>query len=226
LRRRFGGRPQRTAAEPCLRVRIVVVLRWCCPASAGSCWRVAELGAGREDISRATAEAEGMRIGGPASARDEGSQVGTMAPTAGKKRRSRYSTGGRLELILAEALFASTLQSSESPTPQEVRRGVATTLRQLGVRGCAAQLAAEFGDHPDVAPARMCWALATVRTAIRQTAHTRQVYRGCRCCSTRQVPHQRATAGSTDHGRQAQRWPHGRDLSGAGGPAPRRRAFR
>ena len=66
------------------------------------------------------------------------------------------------EAVRAEALFVSTLQSSESPSPDQVRRAVATTLRRLGPRGCAAQTAGEFGDHPDTAVARMAWALATV----------------------------------------------------------------
>jgi hypothetical protein len=38
------------------------------------------------------------------------------------------------------------------------------TLQRLGVRGCAAQVAGEFGDHPDTAVTRMSWALATVNT--------------------------------------------------------------
>jgi hypothetical protein len=68
------------------------------------------------------------------------------------------------EAARAEALFASTLQSSGSPFPDQVRRAVATTLSRLGVRGCAAQMAGEFGDHPDTAASRMSWALATIRT--------------------------------------------------------------
>jgi hypothetical protein len=63
----------------------------------------------------------------------------------------------------AEALFVSTLQPSESPAPDEVRRAVATTVRRLGSAGCAAEMAREFGDHPDTAAARMTWAVATVR---------------------------------------------------------------
>jgi hypothetical protein len=71
---------------------------------------------------------------------------------------------GTFEAVRAEALFASTLQSSGSPSPEEVRHAVATTLRRLGIRGCAAHMAGEFGDHPDTAMARMSWARATVHT--------------------------------------------------------------
>jgi hypothetical protein len=74
---------------------------------------------------------------------------------------------GTFETVRAEALFASALQPSESPSPEQVRGDVATTLRLLGIRGCAARTAAEFGDHPDTAVARMCWALATIRAVYR-----------------------------------------------------------
>ena len=65
--------------------------------------------------------------------------------------------------VRAEALFASNLQSSDMPGVEAVRDAVATALRRLGVRGCAASVAGEFGDHPETAVARMTWALATVR---------------------------------------------------------------
>jgi hypothetical protein len=65
--------------------------------------------------------------------------------------------------VRAEALFVSTLQGSEAAGTDQVRRAVATTLRRFGIRGCAATVAGEFGDHPDTALPRMRWALATVR---------------------------------------------------------------
>jgi len=68
------------------------------------------------------------------------------------------------ESVRAEALFASTLQSSGTASPDQIRRAIATTLRRLGIRGCAAQMAGEFGDHPDTVLSRMAWALATIRT--------------------------------------------------------------
>jgi hypothetical protein len=67
------------------------------------------------------------------------------------------------ETFRAEALFASTLQPSGSPSCEQVRGVVATTLRRLGTGGCAARTATEFGDHPDTAVARMRWALSTIR---------------------------------------------------------------
>jgi hypothetical protein len=68
------------------------------------------------------------------------------------------------EAVRAEALFVSNLQCSQSPRSDEIRTAVATTLRRVGIKGCAAQVAGEFGDHPDTAVARMAWALAMVRS--------------------------------------------------------------
>jgi hypothetical protein len=82
-----------------------------------------------------------------------------------KAQRAEGGTPSTFEAVRAEALFVSTLQSSGSPSPDQVRRAVATTLRRLGIGGCTAQMAGEFGDHPDTAVARMNWALAMVRTA-------------------------------------------------------------
>ena len=70
------------------------------------------------------------------------------------------------EAVRAEALFVSSLQCSESPAAEQVRSAVTAALRELGSRGCAARVAAEFGDHPETAVARMSWALATVRVVF------------------------------------------------------------
>jgi hypothetical protein len=69
-----------------------------------------------------------------------------------------------VEAVRAEALFASSLQSSEDPAADEVLRAVATTLRRFGMRGCATRVAGEFGEHPETAVHRMTWALEMIRT--------------------------------------------------------------
>ena len=68
------------------------------------------------------------------------------------------------EAVRAEALFVSHLQCSQAPKSDEIRTAVAATLRRVGIKGCAAQVAGEFGDHPDTAVARMAWALAMIRS--------------------------------------------------------------
>jgi hypothetical protein len=56
-----------------------------------------------------------------------------------------------------EALFASGLQRSDAPTAGAVAQAISRTVRQLGTRGCASQMAQEFGDHPEAALDRMRW---------------------------------------------------------------------
>ena len=83
---------------------------------------------------------------------------------ARKTSLAGYEVPGTFEAVRAEALFVSALQPSGSPSPDQIRHAVATTLQRIGVRSCAAQVAGEFGDHPDSAVARMSWALATINT--------------------------------------------------------------
>ena len=65
----------------------------------------------------------------------------------------------------ADALFASTLQRSDEPTAAQVHRAVAAALAAFGIRGCAAQVAQEYGEHPETAMHRMRWARATVASS-------------------------------------------------------------
>lgn len=65
-------------------------------------------------------------------------------------------------IVDAEALFVSPLQPSDRPTPDQVRAAISTVLVTCGgAAGCALRLAAEFGEHPEIAVARMRWALET-----------------------------------------------------------------
>lgn len=63
-----------------------------------------------------------------------------------------------INAVRCEALFASSMQYSDHPTQADVRLAIMRTVRDLGTRGCAAQVAQEFGDHPDLAVHRMRWA--------------------------------------------------------------------
>src|SRR3954465_10633198 len=108
---------------------------------------------------------DGIEHETPVPAKLQGSEgmtrVGILAP---KPPLPGCATPSAIEALRAEALFASTLQPSGSASADQIRRAVATTLRRLGIRGCAGRMASEFGDHPETAMARMCWALATIRT--------------------------------------------------------------
>jgi hypothetical protein len=63
-----------------------------------------------------------------------------------------------LHTVRCAALFASTVQSSEHPSRRVLQDAITSTIRRLGSRGCAAQVAQEFGDHPETAVIRMRWA--------------------------------------------------------------------
>jgi len=82
------------------------------------------------------------------------------------------------DAVRAEALFASALQASQAPTPVQVRTAVTTTLRRFGVKGCTMRVAGEFGDYPEMAAARMVWALQMIRTAYQDLAAHEFAYAG------------------------------------------------
>jgi hypothetical protein len=63
----------------------------------------------------------------------------------------------------ATALSASSLQPSDHPSADQIRAAIRVSLlRNGGTLGCAAVRAAEYGDHPESAAARMRWARQTV----------------------------------------------------------------
>jgi hypothetical protein len=64
--------------------------------------------------------------------------------------------------VWADALFASMVQRSDGPSARQVRKAAAAAVRAYGTRGCAERVAQEFGDHPEIAVARMRWARGVV----------------------------------------------------------------
>ena len=64
--------------------------------------------------------------------------------------------------LVIEALFASHLQPSQAPTPAAIEAAVEQMILRLGIDGCAAAVAGEFGDHPETAVPRMCWVRTTL----------------------------------------------------------------
>ena len=57
-----------------------------------------------------------------------------------------------------EALFASALPPSDTPTADVIAQAIGFARQRSGARGCAEAMAQEFGDHPDAAAERMRWA--------------------------------------------------------------------
>jgi hypothetical protein len=68
-----------------------------------------------------------------------------------------------------DALFVSPLQPSQQFGAQQVRQAVAAAARRFGERGCAGQVAQEFGEHPEAASARMRWARQAIARAFAPT---------------------------------------------------------
>jgi hypothetical protein len=67
--------------------------------------------------------------------------------------------------LRAEALFVSNLQRADAVSPSRVRAAVTQNVRRYGMRGLAARVAEEYGDHPETAVGRMCWCLGAVEQA-------------------------------------------------------------
>jgi hypothetical protein len=65
---------------------------------------------------------------------------------------------------LAAVLFASPLQESDHPSPQEVRATILETMQACGgsCDPCVACVAKEAGDHPETYVRRMRWSLRIV----------------------------------------------------------------
>jgi len=63
----------------------------------------------------------------------------------------------------ADALFASNMSARSDPTVTEVCTAIRQALRAHGgTRGCRGEVAAAFGDYPEVAVMRMRWARQVV----------------------------------------------------------------
>lgn len=59
---------------------------------------------------------------------------------------------------LARGLFASLADPSDGLTCHDAKVAAFKTIRKLGPDGCACCVAAEYGEHPETAVARMAWA--------------------------------------------------------------------
>jgi hypothetical protein len=72
----------------------------------------------------------------------------------------------RMNTVRSAALFVSPLQRSEDPSAGQVQEAIAGAVRRFGTCGCAERVAQEFGDHPEIAVVRMCWARQLVDEAF------------------------------------------------------------
>ncbi len=63
---------------------------------------------------------------------------------------------------LVEGLFLSALQPSQHPSVAQARHAALVELKTRTIAGCACDVAAEYGDHPDTATARLLWCCTLV----------------------------------------------------------------
>ena len=70
---------------------------------------------------------------------------------------------GQLLAARAEALFTSNLSAQCAYTQIEVAAAIRHAIgTHNGIRGCAGEVAAAYGEHPETAARRMRWARATI----------------------------------------------------------------
>ena len=72
--------------------------------------------------------------------------------------------------LAAEALFVSCLQPTECPSRRAVEQAVTAMILLHGSDGCAAEVATEFGDHPDIAVRRMGWVQKLMSASYPETS--------------------------------------------------------
>jgi len=72
--------------------------------------------------------------------------------------------------LAAEALFVSSLQPSDCPSRRAVEQAVTAMILLYGSDGCAAEVATEFGDHPEIAVRRMHWVHDELADVVKNAA--------------------------------------------------------
>jgi hypothetical protein len=77
----------------------------------------------------------------------------------------RQSAPAQLLAARAEALFTSDLSARGQYTQTEVAAAISRAMgAHNGLRGCVAEVAAAYGEHPETAARRMRWARAVIES--------------------------------------------------------------
>ena len=86
-----------------------------------------------------------------------------ITPVLYREPAHRESAPARLLAARAEALFTSDLSARREYTQIEVVAAIRHAIdTHNGIRGCVAEVAAAYGDHPETAARRMRWARAVI----------------------------------------------------------------
>jgi hypothetical protein len=81
-----------------------------------------------------------------------------------------YTTTDPVTAARAAALFVSDISAASRPTRAQAEQAILRSIRTHGgSRGCIADMAAYYGDYPELAGARMAWA-RTVAEGLRHQA--------------------------------------------------------
>jgi hypothetical protein len=71
----------------------------------------------------------------------------------------------------AAALFVSDISAADRPTQDQAEHAILRAVRAHGgTRGCIADMAAYYGDYPELATARMAWARTLAQGLRRRTS--------------------------------------------------------
>jgi hypothetical protein len=88
-----------------------------------------------------------------------------IAPVLDHEPAHRGSAPARLLAARAEALFTSDLSARREYTGIEVAAAIRHAIgAHDGIRGCVAQVAAAYGEHPETAARRMRWARTVIES--------------------------------------------------------------
>ncbi len=86
-----------------------------------------------------------------------------ITPVLYREPAHRESAPAQLLAARAEALFTSGLSARSEYTQVEVAAAIRHAIgTHNGIRGCVAEVAAAYGDHPETAAHRMRWARAVI----------------------------------------------------------------
>ena len=81
-----------------------------------------------------------------------------------------YTTTDPITAARAAALFVSDISTANRPSRAQADQAILRAIRTRGgSRGCVADMAAYYGDYPELAAARMVWA-RTVAESLRHHA--------------------------------------------------------
>jgi len=88
-----------------------------------------------------------------------------ITPVLYREPAHQESAPAQLLAARAEALFTSDLSARREYTQIEVAAAIRHAIgTHNGIRGCMAEVAAAYGDHPETAARRMRWARAVIES--------------------------------------------------------------